>query len=97
MQLKLDQGNSAFRTNGKVLIPDPKLKSGILDALAEEIINYKAYPSDSEFSDVAEALTVFFSSVTVFIMFLGKYYILLHYCTDIYLFIYKCIYLELFH
>ncbi len=56
VQLKLDQGNSAFRTNGKVLIPDPKLKSGILDALAEEIINYKAYPSDSEFSDVAEAL-----------------------------------------
>ncbi len=56
VQLKLDQGNSAFRTNGKVLIPDPKLKSGILDVLAEEIINYKAYPSDSEFSDVAEAL-----------------------------------------
>ncbi len=56
VQLKLDQGNSVFRTNGKVLIPDPKLKSGILDALAEEIINYKAYPSDSEFSDVAEAL-----------------------------------------
>ncbi|KAL1249299.1 hypothetical protein QQF64_020304 [Cirrhinus molitorella] len=50
------RGNSAFRTNVKCLIPDPKLKSGILDALAEEIINYKAYPSDSEFSDVAEAL-----------------------------------------
>ncbi|XDV12036.1 hypothetical protein PO909_000791 [Leuciscus waleckii] len=56
VQLKLDQGNSAFRTDGKFCIPDPKLKSGILDALAEEIINYKAYPSDSEFSDVAEAL-----------------------------------------
>lgn len=28
----------------------------VLDALAEEIINFKAYPSDSEFSDVAEAL-----------------------------------------
>ncbi|KAF5894086.1 sterile alpha motif domain-containing protein 3-like isoform X1, partial [Clarias magur] len=56
VQLKLDQGNSAFRSSGKFLIPDPKLKSGILDALAEEIINFKAYPSYSEFSDVAEAL-----------------------------------------
>lgn len=54
--MKLGQGNSAFKTNGKFLIPDPKLKSGILDALAEEIINYKAYPFDSEYSDVAEAL-----------------------------------------
>lgn len=56
VQLQLDQGNLAFRTNSKLLIPEPKLKSGILDALAEEIINFKAYPSDSEFSDVAAEL-----------------------------------------
>lgn len=49
VQLKLHQGNSAFWSSGKVLTPDPKLKS-------EEMINFKAYPSDSEFNDVAEAL-----------------------------------------
>ncbi|KAI7796508.1 hypothetical protein IRJ41_023565, partial [Triplophysa rosa] len=55
-ELKLDQGNAAFKTHGTFLSPDPKLKISILDGLAEEIVRYKVYPTNTEFNQVAEAL-----------------------------------------
>ncbi|XP_058632695.1 sterile alpha motif domain-containing protein 3-like isoform X1 [Onychostoma macrolepis] len=55
-ELKLEQGNAAFKTQGAFLSPDPKLKISILDGLAEEIVKYKLYPSDAEYGQVAEAL-----------------------------------------
>ncbi|XP_042626484.1 uncharacterized protein LOC109101856 [Cyprinus carpio] len=55
-EIKLEQGNSEYQKNGILLNPDPKLKSDILDGLAEEIVKFKVYLSDAEFSEVAEAL-----------------------------------------
>ncbi|XDV18799.1 hypothetical protein PO909_006015 [Leuciscus waleckii] len=55
-ELKLEQGNTAFKTRGILLSPDPKLKISILDGLAEEIVKYKVYPSDAEYDQVAAAL-----------------------------------------
>lgn len=46
LELKLQQANTAFKANGILLGPDPKLKSSILDGLAEEIVKYKVYPTD---------------------------------------------------
>lgn len=47
-ELKLQQASLAYIRNGTVLIPDPKLKSAILDGLVEEIVQYKVYVSDKE-------------------------------------------------
>ncbi len=55
-EIKLEQGNSEYQKKGSLLNPDPKLKSDILDGLAEEIIKFKVYLSDAEFNEVAEAL-----------------------------------------
>ena len=55
-ELQLDRANTAFKATGTLLNPDVKLKSAILNGLAETIIQYKVYLSDSEFTDVAEAL-----------------------------------------
>ncbi|KAM8772540.1 uncharacterized protein AB9X84_010280 isoform 2-T2 [Acanthopagrus schlegelii] len=55
-QLQLDKANAAFKESGTLLDPDVRLKTAILDSLAEEIVRYKVYPSDSEFEEVAEAL-----------------------------------------
>ncbi|XP_016523172.1 uncharacterized protein LOC103132985 [Poecilia formosa] len=55
-QLQLDRANAAFKSTGALLYPDPKLKSAILDGLAEAIVQYKVYLSDREFEEVAEAL-----------------------------------------
>lgn len=54
--LQLVRANVAFIETGTLLNPDAKLKSSILSGLAETIIQYKVYLSDSEFEDVAEAL-----------------------------------------
>uniref|UniRef100_A0A0F8AMZ6 Sterile alpha motif domain-containing protein 3 n=1 Tax=Larimichthys crocea TaxID=215358 RepID=A0A0F8AMZ6_LARCR len=51
-ELQLDRANAT----GTLLNPDTKLKSAILNGLAETIIQYKMYLSDSEFENVAEAL-----------------------------------------
>ncbi|KAK0134008.1 hypothetical protein N1851_030444 [Merluccius polli] len=40
-ELKLQQASLAYIQNGTVLIPDPKLKSAILDGLVQEIVQYK--------------------------------------------------------
>uniref|UniRef100_A0A0F8AWM6 Sterile alpha motif domain-containing protein 3 n=1 Tax=Larimichthys crocea TaxID=215358 RepID=A0A0F8AWM6_LARCR len=55
-ELQLDRANAAFKATGTLLNPDTKLKSAILNGLAEKIITYKVYLSDSELENVAEAL-----------------------------------------
>ncbi|KAK0131528.1 putative nuclease HARBI1 [Merluccius polli] len=55
-ELQLDRANAIFKATGTLLNPDAKLKSAILNGLAETIVQYKMYLSDSEFEDVAEAL-----------------------------------------
>ncbi|XP_062868186.1 uncharacterized protein LOC134330846 [Trichomycterus rosablanca] len=56
LELKLHQGNAAYKENGTLLIPDPKLKSNILDGLVQEIVTFKVYVTDKEFNTVGEAL-----------------------------------------
>uniref|UniRef100_A0A667W8B2 PB1 domain-containing protein n=1 Tax=Myripristis murdjan TaxID=586833 RepID=A0A667W8B2_9TELE len=55
-ELKLQQASLAYIKNGTVLIPDPKLKSAILDGLVQEIVQYKVYVSDKEMEQVAQSL-----------------------------------------
>ena len=55
-ELKLQQANLAYVKNGTVLIPDPKLKSSILEGLVQEIVKYKVYVSDKEMDQVAQSL-----------------------------------------
>lgn len=54
--LKLEQADAAFREKGTLLIPDPKLKSDILEGLIQAIVQHKVYVTDREFDQVAEAL-----------------------------------------
>ncbi|XP_014824078.1 PREDICTED: uncharacterized protein LOC106904307 isoform X2 [Poecilia mexicana] len=55
-ELKLQQASMLYNQNGTVLIPDPKLKSAILDGLVQEILVYKVYVSDKEMDQVAQSL-----------------------------------------
>ncbi|KAL7883324.1 hypothetical protein SRHO_G00009820 [Serrasalmus rhombeus] len=55
-ELKLEQGNAAYRENGTLLIPDPKLKLNILEGLVQEIVRYKVYVNDKEFNTIGDAL-----------------------------------------
>ncbi|KAK7886000.1 hypothetical protein WMY93_025621 [Mugilogobius chulae] len=55
-ELQLEKANEVYKSNMTAFIPSSKTKSDILDRLAEEIFQYKAYPDDFDFSDVAEAL-----------------------------------------
>lgn len=55
-ELQLDKANAEYSVSGTHLSPSPKLKSQILEQLAEEIIKFKAYPTDNDLNDVAEAL-----------------------------------------
>lgn len=55
-ELQLEKANADYKTNATLLDPSPKLKSNILERLAEEILKFKAYPSDNDLNDVAEAL-----------------------------------------
>ncbi|KAF7642129.1 hypothetical protein LDENG_00264180 [Lucifuga dentata] len=55
-ELQLEKGNAAYRSNMTRLTLSSKIKSDILERLAEEIFKYKAYPVDGDFSDVAEEL-----------------------------------------
>lgn len=54
--MQLQKGNDDFSVNGTVLSLTPKIRSDILEGLAEEIIKYTAYPRDDQFEKVAEAL-----------------------------------------
>ncbi|XP_065107472.1 sterile alpha motif domain-containing protein 3-like [Paramisgurnus dabryanus] len=55
-EMQLQKAQLAYQTDGTLLSPNTKLKSDILDALAAEIIKYKAYPSTADLDDVASAL-----------------------------------------
>lgn len=55
-ELQLEKANAAFKENGVLLDPDIRLKTSILDSLAEAIVQHKVYPTDQEFEEVAEAL-----------------------------------------
>ncbi|KAF6738705.1 hypothetical protein FQA47_006310 [Oryzias melastigma] len=55
-ELKLQNGNAAYKEDGTTLILDLKLKSNILETLVQEIIKYKLYCSGKELNAVAKAL-----------------------------------------
>ena len=55
-ELQLEKANAAFKATGALLDPDIRLKTAILDSLAEAIVQHKVYPTDSEFEEAAEAL-----------------------------------------
>ncbi|MEQ2231224.1 hypothetical protein ILYODFUR_037336 [Ilyodon furcidens] len=55
-EIQLEKGSTVFRSNMTRLTLCSKTKSDILEKVAEEIFKYKAYPTDADFSDVAEAL-----------------------------------------
>ncbi|XP_061905620.1 uncharacterized protein LOC133651640 isoform X1 [Entelurus aequoreus] len=56
VEMQLRSANLDFVSNGVLLTPGHKLKSDILESLAQEIIKFKAYPSNLEIESVAEAL-----------------------------------------
>uniref|UniRef100_A0A8C2FFN5 Uncharacterized protein n=1 Tax=Cyprinus carpio TaxID=7962 RepID=A0A8C2FFN5_CYPCA len=55
-EMQLQKGNDEFNASGTLLSLTPKLRSDILEGIAEEIIKYTAYPKDNQFEKVAEAL-----------------------------------------
>ncbi|XP_016328192.1 uncharacterized protein LOC107677697 isoform X2 [Sinocyclocheilus anshuiensis] len=55
-EIILGQANAEYHASGTRLSPSTKLKSHILESLAEEIIKFKAYPTDVDLNAVAEAL-----------------------------------------
>lgn len=55
-ELQLEKANAAFKATGTLLDPDIRLKTAILDSLAEAIVQHKVYPTDSEFEEAAEVL-----------------------------------------
>lgn len=56
VEMQLQSANQAFMSSRVLLNPSHKLKSDILESLAEQIIKFKAYPSNLEIESVAEAL-----------------------------------------
>lgn len=56
VELRLRQGNDAFRKDGTRLSISRDMKSEILDKIAEAIYSFKAYPVNEEFESVAIAL-----------------------------------------
>lgn len=54
-EMKLAKGNKMFQKDG-TLLTATGMKSDILEKLAETVFSYKAYPSDTQVSSVAEAL-----------------------------------------
>lgn len=58
VELILGEGNVAFEKNGKTLKLSKGQKHNILETLAGKMHSYKAYPTDREFSEVAEALII---------------------------------------
>lgn len=55
-ELQLEKAIAEFIADGTHLTPSPKLKSHLLERLAEEIIKFKVYPTDNDLNEVAEAL-----------------------------------------
>ncbi|KAI2646015.1 putative 149 kDa protein [Labeo rohita] len=52
----LQRADTEFSKSGILLIPPPKLRSDILEGMAEEIFRYATYPTDSQLDQAAEAL-----------------------------------------
>ncbi|XP_076869961.1 uncharacterized protein LOC143521224 isoform X1 [Brachyhypopomus gauderio] len=55
-ELQLQKANTEFINNGTLLTPPPKLRSDILEGMAEEIFRYTAYATDHQLEEAAEAL-----------------------------------------
>ncbi|CAL8254826.1 unnamed protein product [Arctogadus glacialis] len=55
-ELQLEKADAEYSARGSHLSLPPKLKSHILERLSEEILKYKAYPTDNDLNDVAEVL-----------------------------------------
>nr|XP_055031005.1 uncharacterized protein LOC129419839 [Misgurnus anguillicaudatus] len=55
-EIQLQRAGTEFSSSGMLLIPPPKLRSDILEAMAEEVFRYAAYPTDSQLDQAAEAL-----------------------------------------
>lgn len=53
---QLEKANSEYRANNKMLTVTSRMKTDILNRLAEDIYKYKAYPEDAHCCVVAEAL-----------------------------------------
>lgn len=56
-ECQLQRGNEEYTRSKSRLTPCSKMLSDILEKVAEKVYTYKAYPTDADFSDVAEALT----------------------------------------
>lgn len=56
VELRLRQGNEAFRKDGTLLSIPRDMKIEILEKLAENMYSYKAYPGNEEIESVAAAL-----------------------------------------
>ena len=57
-EIMFQTGNDEFKAHRTCLSPTPKVRSDIVEDLAEEIIKYTAYPRDKQLEEVATALTV---------------------------------------
>lgn len=55
-EIQLEKANAEYSANGTSFSLPPKLKSHILERLGDEILKFKAYPTDNDLNDVAEAL-----------------------------------------
>ncbi|RXN12592.1 sterile alpha motif domain-containing 3-like protein [Labeo rohita] len=55
-EIQLQRADTEFSKSGILLIPPPKLRSDILEGMAEEIFRYATYPTDSQLDQAAEAL-----------------------------------------
>ncbi|KAL0994621.1 hypothetical protein UPYG_G00125000 [Umbra pygmaea] len=55
-ELQLAKGNSEYHESHKLLTLSSRMKSDVLNRLAEEMYKFKAYPEDAHFCTVAEAL-----------------------------------------
>ncbi|KAK0147511.1 hypothetical protein N1851_013018 [Merluccius polli] len=56
-ECQLQRGNAEYTRSQSRLTLCSKTLSDILERLAEKVYTYKAYPTDADFSDVADALT----------------------------------------
>ncbi len=55
-EIQLQRVDTEFNKSGMLLMSPPKLRSDILEDMAEEIFRYAAYPTDNQLDQAAEAL-----------------------------------------
>ncbi|KAI9541109.1 hypothetical protein NQZ68_034214 [Dissostichus eleginoides] len=56
-ETQLRDGNAEYQRSQVRITPSSKMLSNILETLADKVYSYKSYPSDADFSEVAETLT----------------------------------------